>query len=211
MAKRKPVVDDDDDVDEAPVKKKKRKPVEDEAPVRRTKKRSTGGSGQSSVVTLDFSKDTSEGRKRFKPGDYPFKVKSIKMGHSEQKGTPFCQLNLVFGKGSKYAGDTISDRLYITEKALWRIRAAFAACGEEIPKKKMKIDFKSLIGSDLWGTIEDDEYEDKSGKSKMKSVFGEYLEEEPDVDDDDEEEDDEDDDDDEDEDDLEDMDVDDDL
>lgn len=210
MAKRKPVVDDDDDVDEAPVKKKKRKPVEDEAPARRSKgRRSSGSSGQSSVVTLDFSKDTSEGRKKFKKGDYPFKVKSIKMGHSEQKGTPFCQLNLVFGKGSKYAGDTISDRLYITEAALWRIRAAFAACGEEIPKKKMKIDFKSLIGSDLWGTIEDDEYEDKNGKSRIKSVFGEYLEEEPDADDEDDDEDD--DDEDEDEDDLEDMDVDDDL
>lgn len=207
MAKRKPVVDDDDDVDEAPVKKKKRKVV-DEAPARRSK-RSSGGSGQSSVVILDFSKDTSEGRKKFKKGDYPFKVKGIKMGHSEQKGTPFCQLTLVFGKGTKYAGDTITDRCYITEKALWRIRAVFAAAGSEIPKKKMKIDFKSLIGADLWATIEDDEYE-KDGKSRIKSIIGEYLEEEPDADDDDEDEDDEDDED-EDEDELEDMDIDEDL
>src|SRR3954447_26177411 len=78
--------------------KRKREVEEEEAP--RRKKKASGGSGVSTVVTLDFSKDTSEGRKKFKEGDYPFKVKTIKMGKSEQKGTPFCQVNLVHAKGS---------------------------------------------------------------------------------------------------------------
>jgi hypothetical protein len=206
MAKKKRAVEDDED--EAPVRRKKKRPVDDDAP--RRSKRSSGDSGVSTVVTLDFSKDTSEGRKKFKEGDYPFKVKSIKMGKSEQKGTPYCQVNLVHAKGSKYAGDPISDRVYVTDAALWRIRALFAACGKPIPKKKTKIDFSDLVGSDLWATIIDDEYTDKNDKSRVKSIVGDYLEEEPDEDDDDDDDED-DDEDDEDDDDLEDMDVDDDL
>lgn len=187
---------------------------EDEAPVRRKKKRTSSSRGESagsSVVTLDFSKDTSEGgRRRFKEADYPFKVKAIKMGLSEQKKTPYCQVSLVF-KDKKYSGDVITDRVYITEKALWRIRALFAAAGTALPKKKMKIDFKSLIGQSLWATVVDDEYEDNNGKSKTKSIISDYLEEEPDADDEDDDDEDEDDDEDDDDEDLEDMDVDDDL
>jgi len=198
--KKRPV---DDDEDEAPVRRKRKRTTDEDDAPRRSK-----SSNSSSVVTLDFSKDTSEGRKKFRPGDYPFKVKSIKMGHSSQKHTPQCEIILVFGKGSKYAGDTIKDTVYITEKALWRIRAVFAAAGKPLPKKKMKIDFKDLVGADLWATVGEDEYEDNNGKSRIKSVIDEYLEEEPDEPDDDDEDEDEDDDED---DDLEDMDVDDDL
>jgi hypothetical protein len=182
---------------------------------KRKRSEGTESAGTSkTVVTLDFSQVNDGGgrAKRYKAGDYLFKVKGIKMGHSEQKQTPFCQLNLAFKDGS-YAGDVISDRLYITQAALWRIRAAFTAAGTEIPKKKTKIDFRTLTGKDLWASVEDDEYEDKNGKSRIKSIVGEYLEEAPEEVEDEEDEDleEEDDDEDEDEEDLEDMDVDEDM
>lgn len=188
--------------------KRKREVEEEEAP--RRKKKGSGGSGVSTVVTLDFTKDTSEGRKKFKEGDYPFKVKTVKMGKSEQKGTPYCQVNLVHAKGSKYAGDPISDRVYITDAALWRIRALFEACGKPLAKKKTQIDFKDLVGADLWATVVDNEYTNNDGKSRTVSIIGDYLEEEPDLKEE-EDDDDEDDDDEEEDEDLEDMDVDDDL
>lgn len=211
MPKRKPVVDDDDDVEEAPVRKKKRKPVEDETPARRSKKKVSASKG-SSVVTLDFTKDESEGRKRFKEGDYVVKVLAVKMGHSEQKGTPYAEFTLAFTEG-KYKGEKVKDRCYITDKALWRIRAVFAAAGTEIPKKKMKIDFKDLIGKKLGITISDEEYEDNSGKSRTSSRVTDYLDPDDmsDEDEDEDTDDEDDDDEEEDDDDLEDMDVDDDL
>jgi hypothetical protein len=192
---------------------KRRRDEEDEAPARRKKKRSVSSEGSgSTVVTLDFTKDDSDGgRRKFPEGDYRFKVKGIKMGTSEQKGTPYCQLTLVFL--DKFEGESIRDRVYITDAALWRIRSVFKAAGTEIPKKKMKIDFKSLIGKTLGATLEDNEYEDNNGKSKKVSRVADYIDpEEIDEDEDDEDEDDEEDDeDDEDEDDLEDMDVDEDM
>jgi hypothetical protein len=208
MAKKRAV--EEDEVDEAP-RKKKRKVEEDEAPTR-TKKRKVTTSKGSSVVTLDFSKDQSEGRKRFKEGDYLVKVLAVKMGHSEQKGTPMAEFTFVFKEG-KYKGEKIKDRCYITDKALWRIRALFAAAGTEIPKKRMKIDFKDLIGETLGITIGDDEYKDeKTGKSRTSSRVTDFLDPDDMSDDDEDDEDDEDDDDEEEEDDdLEDMDVDDDL
>lgn len=208
MAKKRAV--EEDEVDEAPVKRKKSKrAVEADAEIRGTRrKKKVSASKGSSVVTLDFTKDESEGRKRFKEGDYLVKVLAVKMGHSEQKGTPFAEFTLVFREG-KYKGEKIKDRCYITDKALWRIRAVFAAAGTEIPKKKMKIDFKDLIGDTLGITISDEEYEDNKGKSRTSSRVTDYLDPD-DMGDDDDDEDDEDDDEDED-DELEDMDVDDDL
>lgn len=188
---------------------KRRRDEEDEAPVRK-KKRNASGSSSSTVVTLDFTKDTSEGgRRHFPENDYRFKVKSVKMGNSEQKGTPFCQLTLVFL--DKYEGESVRDRLYITEAALWRIRAAFKAAGTEIPKKKQKIDFKSLVGKTLGATLVDDEYTDKNDKQKKVSRVGDYIDPEEIDDEVDDEDDEDEDDEDEDEDDLEDMDVDEDM
>jgi|1186.fasta_scaffold331669_3 hypothetical protein len=186
---------------------KRRRDEEDETP--RRKKKTSESSG-STVVTLDFSKDTSDGsRRHFPEGDYRFKVKGIKMGRSEQKGTPFCELTLVFL--DKYAGESVRDRLYITEAALWRIRVAFKAAGTEIPKKKTTIDFKKLVGATLGATLTDDEYDDKNGKPKKVSRVGDYIDPEDideDADDDEEEDEDEDD---EEEDDLEEIDVDEDM
>lgn len=161
-----------------------------------------------STMVVDFTKDTSDGgRRRFKEGDYKVKIVKTSTGKSSQKGTPFVQLDLEFIE-DKYKGEKISDRCYITDKALWRIRSVYEALGKTVPKRKVTLDFSKLVGGVLAITVGDDSY-DKDGKTKVISRVTDYLDPD-DISEEDDEDEDEDEDDEEDED-LESMDVDDDL
>jgi ribosomal protein L12E/L44/L45/RPP1/RPP2 len=180
---------------------------------RSTEKGTKKAAGEKTLV-VDFSKDdgNSGGSRRFKEGDYKVKIKSVSLGHSKERETPFVQLALVFTEG-KYKGtvwDGLRTRVYVTDGTVWRVRSLFEACGLPVPKKKSRVDFSKLEGQSLAVTIVDgDEY-----KGRISSEIADFVDPEAlsDDEDDEDEDDDDDEDDDEDEDeDLEDMDVDDDL
>lgn len=210
-------------------RKKSSRDDADEAPAR--KKRTTSGRSRSSKesssktpIAIDFTKDESEGgRRRFPEGDYHVKYTGYKTGRSKEKDTPYVRVMFKILDG-KYKSETVSDFLYLSDKALWRIRSFLEALGVAVPKKKVNINFAKYVGKELGITLVDDEYE-----GRVRSRVGDYLDldtlrgadeddedfdEDEDADDEDEEDEDEDedeDDDDEDEDDMEEMDVDDDL
>lgn len=196
----------------------------DEAPRRR---RSSGKSKESSgraVIPIDFTKDESEGgRRRFPEGDYHVKYVGFKTGRSKEKDTPYVRVSLQIVEG-KYKGEKVSDFLYLSDKALWRIRSFLEALGVSVPKKKVNINFKKYIGKELAVTLTDDEYNGRISSRvtdflDLDTFRGadeddeDYDDEDEDTDDEDtDDEDEEDDDEDEDEeDDMEEMDVDDDL
>ncbi len=174
-------------------------------------KKSSKGSKEV-VSTLDLSKvKTGGGGKRLRvpEGDYKVKIIGVKKGVSEQKQTPFVQLDMEILEPKKYKGKKFNDRLYMTPKALWRVRSVLEAMGVSIPKKKMKIVWKSYIGNTLGVTFEDDIYENEdTGKSIVSSRVSDFVdletlgdpEEEEDDEDTDDEDDEEEEDDDEDED-----------
>jgi hypothetical protein len=212
-------------------RKKRRASEPDEDEVPRRKKRTTSGSSRSSSressrsepITIDFTKDESEGgRRRFPEGDYHVKYTGFKTGRSKEKDTPYVRVMFKILDG-KYKGETVSDFLYLSPKALWRIRTFLEAIGVAVPKKKVNINFKKYVGKELGITLVDDEYE-----GRVRSRVGDCLdldtfrgadEDDEDFDEDDEDTDDDEGDEDEDEDedeededdDMEDMDVDDDL
>lgn len=152
-------------------------------------KRSASGKSSKAYV-IDFSKDTSEGgRKRYPEADYRVKLVGHKTGESKDKGTPFVQLNMEMVEG-KYKGEKISDRLYITDNSLWRIRSALEAMGVTVPRKRMSIKWADHYGKELGVTITDDEYE-----GRVRSRVSDFIDLDTlagtDVDDEDEDEDDE--------------------
>lgn len=180
---------------------------------KQSSKSSEGSKPRKTEAIVDWSKDTSEGggRRRFPEGDYKAKITKTSTGKSKDKETPYVQLSLQIVEG-KYKGETITDRLYLTEGALFRLRSVYEALGKSVPSKKARMDFAKLHGGVLGITLGDDEYQ-----KRIRSRVTDYIDldtlagaddDEEDEDDDDTEDDD---DEDEEDDDLEDMDVDDDL
>jgi cobalamin biosynthesis protein CobT len=196
-----------------------------------SKSKKTKDTGVVSTVDLSKVKTGGGGGKRLRvpEGDYKVKIVGVKKGLSEQKETPYVQLDMEILEPKKYKGKRFNDRLYMTKAALWRVRSVLEAMGVKIPKSKMKIVWKNYIGKTLAVTMEDDEYTNEdTGKTKISSRVSDYIDvdnlteeeddddedeedEDEDEDDDDDEDDDEDEDDDDEEEDLEDFDADDDL
>lgn len=176
-------------------------------------------------VTVDFGdvesrggKKSSGGRKHYPEGDYAVKVKSAKFGHSGDKETPRLEVMFVF-TGTKLKGKEIRDDLYLTPKALWRLRQTLEALGLKVPSKKVSVNPDKLKGRACALSIEDDEYDGKL-QSRVTDIYSldefdsdaDDIEEEDDEEeeeDDDEDDDEEDDEKEEDDDDLEDLDLDD--
>lgn len=163
------------------------------------------------VSTVDFTKATSSGgqSKRYPEGDYLFTVEKFKNPPADHEGKPYVEATLKFKEG-KYKGQTIRDRVYLTDAALWRVRAFLEAQGVTVPNKKAAVKWDKYVGNDVGATLVDREVGED--KKRIISVVGDYIE--ADVvgdEDEDDDEDDEDDEDEDDEDDVEDLDVDDEL
>jgi len=176
---------------------------------------SRGESG--STVIVDFGDTESRGGKKssrsshLPEGDYAAKVKEAKLDRSSEKETPGIFVTWVITKG-EYKGKALRDALWLSDKALWRVRQTLEALGVKVPSKKVKVDPKKMIGKEAAITLEDEEYDGKM-RSRVVDVFAldelEDLEESEDEDEDEEDEDEEnEDEEDEDEDEVEDVDLD---
>lgn len=153
-------------------------------------------------VNLDFSetqsrggKKSSGGRAHYEPGDYSVKVKNATIIKSSEKQTPGILLELII-TGGKHKGSPLSDRLWLTEKSLWKVRQAMEAMGIRVPSKKVAIDVTKWKGKELAVTVEDEEYDDKVYSRIVDFFLLTELDDEDDVSESDDEEDDEDDEDD---------------
>lgn len=127
-----------------------------------TRERSSRGK----IVSVDFSGTDSRGGAKgsrsyhFPPNDYAAKVKSAELAKSSEKETPEVKVVYVVTKG-KYKGKTIIDDLYLTKKALWRVRQTWEAAGIKVPSSKVKLNPAKIVGKEVAITIDDDEYENK--------------------------------------------------
>lgn len=118
-------------------------------------------------VVVDFSDTETRGgrkgtggRKHYPEGDYKVKVKAAKFGHSGEKESPRLEVTYVFSEG-KHKGKDVRDDLYLTPKALWRLRQTLEALGVKVPDKKAKVNPANLIGKGAAVTLEDEEYDGK--------------------------------------------------
>lgn len=164
----------------------------------KTKTKNKASSGD--VVTVDFEgtesrggKKSGGGRKHYPEGDYKVKVKDAKWGRSANKESPRLEVTYNFTEG-KLKGKEIRDDLYLSPKALWRLRNAMEAMGIQVPDKKVKVNPDKLVGKTCAVTLEDEEYEEKI-YSRVTDTYSldEWDDSASDLDDDDEDDDDEDD------------------
>jgi hypothetical protein len=161
------------------------------------------------TIPMDKEEASTGGRLRVAEGDYVAKILGAKATNSKDKGTPGI---LWKGRivGTKYDGKEFTDVLWLTPKALPRVRQFLELIGVEVPKTSFNVPIKQIKGKEIGVTFEDDSYEDKNGKTRMTSrVSWEFLDAELVGKDDVDEDEDEDEDDDEDE--LEDLDLEDDI
>lgn len=165
-----------------------------------------GSKAKPNVIPVDFAKaQGGGGNKRYPEGDY--KVKFIdwkivsKRDDPDSKGV---QAFFTILEG-KYKGQKISDRLWLQDNTLFRIRLFLEAMDVTVPEKKANVNFEKYVGNELGVTLVDNEY-----NGRTTSQVGDYIDletlagaDEEDDEDEDEEDDDEDEDEDEEEDELE--------
>jgi hypothetical protein len=147
--------------------------------------------GSEDVVVIDFSQmeESEGGGKRYKEGDYVGKILSAKRDVSSEKGSPCIKIVLQFLDG-RYKGKKITERLWLSNKALPRIADLLEILGVKVPKREVGIPLKKLVGKEIGFSLEDEEYDDK-----MRSrVSWDFLDPDDVREDDDEDEDDDDDD-----------------
>lgn len=148
-------------------------------------------------MQVDFSdtesrggKKSAGGRKHYPEADYKVRVKSAKFGHSGEKETPRLEVTYVFTEG-KYKGKEIRDDLYLSPKALWRLRQTLEALGVKVPSKRVRINPDNLLKKEAAITVEDEEYDGKV-YSRVSDTYtiDDWDEASSDIEDDDEDEDD---------------------
>lgn len=180
-------------------------------------KKAASGRDSKYIAEVDFSDTESRGgkkrqggRKHYPEGDYGAKVKSAELIISSEKKTPGIGLAMELTT-SKHKGKPITDRLWLSEGAMWKVRGALEAMGVKVPSKATKIDVRKLVGKTCAITLEDDEYDDKIYSSVSDYFLLSELDDDADEDEDEDDDEDDEDDDDEDEDDDDEDDDDDDL
>lgn len=169
-----------------------------------TRSRSSSASSKKgkSEVTVDLSGTESRKGGRIPPGDYAVKVVKAVQDVSPQKKSPRIHFEFEITDG-KQKGKHLYHDCYLGADSLWKLRNTLEAMGEEVPKKKAKLNLKKYKGKELAVAVDLEEYDGKMS-SKVQDTFplddlmnGDDEDEELE-DDDDDEEDDEDEDDDED-------------
>jgi hypothetical protein len=122
---------------------------------------------KASARALDFSNVKDRGPVNpihQKPGDYKGKVMSvtdIEMGETKRPGWLFI---------IKINSGTYAYRCGFTEKELWKIRNLFVACGISVPKKRVNVNPKLVVGKFVGCSLDDHEYDDKLS-SEIKATF----------------------------------------
>lgn len=113
-----------------------------------------------SVFNIDFSKyEKSTGATRLPEGEYLMRVKdlamtTVKNETSDNFGAPGIIVTLEVVNGPK-AGSEVVDRLWVIEKALFRLDQFFSAFGIKIEKKQMNIPVQAVLNRTLAVTLKD--------------------------------------------------------
>lgn len=109
----------------------------------------------STNVTIDLTNYKDRVGARVPEGTYRAIVDDAEMDTSKA-GNPM--VNVWFRiHGGEHDGATITDRLTITEKALFRVVGFLQALGYKTPKKRLQLDIGKFIGRSLDITVRDGE------------------------------------------------------
>lgn len=119
------------------------------------------------IIDLTNYKDTVGAR--VEPGRYKVIVDDAELTKSKA-GNPMVNIWLRI-VGGEHDGATITDRLTITDKALFRVVAFMQAIGLQTPKKRLKLDLRHFTGKMLEVDVEDGDPYNGRIKSEVRGYI----------------------------------------
>ena len=105
-------------------------------------------------LIIDLSNYKDRMRSRVEPGHYRVRVEDAETGVSAQKKTPQVQVWFRI-LGTDFDGQTVVDRLYLTESSMFRMVGFMQAIGLPTPRKKLKVNVRQFVGKILEIDVED--------------------------------------------------------
>lgn len=106
-------------------------------------------------VTIDLTNYRDTNGSRVDEGTYTVYVEHAEMDKSKA-GNDMILLNLQI-QGGEFDGQTLVDRLTLTDKALFRVVNFMQALGYPTPKKRVRINLAQFVGKYLQVEVEDGE------------------------------------------------------
>lgn len=123
----------------------------------------------SDAMIIDLSNYKDRVGARVLPGRYRVVVEDVE-GDSSKAGNPM--INLWFRiQGGEFDGQTLIDRLTITEKALFRVVGFMNAIGLPTPKKQISINPRKFLGQVLDVDVDDGEPYNGRVKSEIRGYI----------------------------------------
>lgn len=123
----------------------------------------------SDALVIDLSNYKDRVGARVTPGRYRVVVEDVE-SDSSKAGNPM--INLWFRiQGGEFDGQTLVDRLTITEKALFRVVGFMSAIGLPTPKKKFSINPQKFLGQQLEVDVDDGEPYNGRVKSEIRGYI----------------------------------------
>jgi len=105
-------------------------------------------------LIIDLSNYKDRMGSRIEPGHYRVQVEDAEAGVSAQKKTP--QVQVWFRVlGTEFDGQTVVDRLYLTDASMFRMVGFMQAVGLPTPRKKLKVNVRQFVGKILEIDVED--------------------------------------------------------
>ena len=104
-------------------------------------------------VIIDLSNYKDRVGSRVMPGTYRVQVEDAENTESSNKN-PMINLWFTILEG-EFAGQTVTDRLVLTEKSLFRVVGFMQAIGLPTPKKRIKLNTRQFIGRTLDIEVDD--------------------------------------------------------
>src|SRR5690606_14023648 len=119
------------------------------------------------IVDLSNYRDTSGAR--VKPGRYRVQVEDAELAKASSGNQ---MINLWFRiVGGEFNGQTLVDRLVLTEKSLFRVVGFMNAIGLPTPKKRIKVNLRKFIGKTLDVDVDDGEPYRGSVRSEVRGYL----------------------------------------
>jgi hypothetical protein len=106
---------------------------------------------------------------RVAPGRYRVQVEDVEQTESSNKNP---MINLWFRVlGGDFDGATITDRLVLTEKSLFRVVGFMGGIGLPTPRKRLKLNIRQFVGRTLDIEVEDGDPYNGRVRSEVRGYF----------------------------------------
>lgn len=119
------------------------------------------------AIVVDLTNYKDRRGSRVEPGKYAVVVEDVESNKSNA-GNPYLTVWLRIDQEGEHKGETLLDRLVLTEKSLWRLVAFLQAINVPTPRKRLSVPYRLLIGKRLVVDVEDGDPYNGSVRSEVR-------------------------------------------